>query len=89
MEGYKRYDNMEFDADTGTYMEDVHANDLVGIDKDGDGLIDNVEVLVEEAEARAEAWNEEQDRLSRERFEREREDEDAEKKRSDEFEMAG
>ena len=76
MNEYKRYDNKEFDVDTGTYMEDVHSNDLIGIDKDGDGLIDNVEVLIEEAEIRADAYNAEQERLHRERVEREQEEKD-------------
>ena len=58
----------EYDVDTGTYMEDVHANDsIVGRDVDSDGLIDNVEKLVEEANARAKAYNEEKERQERER----------------------
>lgn len=65
----------EYDVDTGTYMEDVHANDhIIGRDVDSDGLIDNVEKLVEEADARAKAYNEEQAR-QREQKEREKEDE--------------
>ena len=71
MGDYRRFDNKEFDADTGTYMEDVHANDFVGIDTDGDGLIDNVEELIEEAEVRADEYNAEQERIQRERVERE------------------
>ena len=35
MADYRKYDNKEFDVDTGTYMEDVHSNDFIGIDKDG------------------------------------------------------
>lgn len=58
----------EFDVDTGTYMEDVHANDsIVGMDADSDGLIDSVEKLVQDADARAKAYNEEKDRQERER----------------------
>ena len=58
----------EFDVDTGTYMEDVHANDsIIGRDADSDGLIDSVEKLVEEADARAKAYNEEKERQARER----------------------
>ena len=76
MDGYKRYDNKEFDVDTGTYMEDVHSNDLIGIDKDSDGLIDNVEELIEEAGVRADAYNAEQERLHRERIERKQEEKD-------------
>ena len=49
-ENYRDHDNKEFDVDTGTYMEDVHSNDLIGIDKDSDGLIDNVEELIEDAD---------------------------------------
>ena len=51
MADYRKYDNTEFDVDTGTYMEDVHSNDFIGIDKDGNGLIDNVEKLIEETKA--------------------------------------
>ncbi len=76
MDEYKKYDNKEFDVDTGTYMEDVHSNDLIGIDKDGDGLIDNVEELIEEAEVRADEYNEKQERLNRERIEKEAEERD-------------
>lgn len=64
----------EFDVDTGSYMEDVRGNDFIGIDKDGDGLIDNVEKLVEEAEERAREYNEERERLARERREKEAEE---------------
>lgn len=71
MDEYERYDNKEFDVDSGTYMEDVHSNDLSGNDKDSDGLIDNVEELIEEAEARADEYNAEQERIQRERVERE------------------
>lgn len=59
----KKMDRMsreEFDVDTGTYMEDVHMNDhIIGIDGDSDGLIDDVEKLVEDATKRADAYNEE------------------------------
>lgn len=61
----------EFDVDTGTYMEDVHANDFVGVDADGNGLIDNVEELLKKADREAEEYNDEQDRLNKERGERE------------------
>ena len=58
----------EYDVDTGTYMEDVHVNDsIIGMDADSDGLIDSVEKLVEEADARAKAYNEEKARQDRER----------------------
>ncbi len=68
---YREYDNKEFDVDTGTYMEDVHANDLIGIDKDGNGLVDNVEELIEEADMRAYEENKERARQDRERAEKE------------------
>ena len=80
MDEYRRFDNTEFDVDTGTYMEDVHSNDLIGIDKDSDGLIDNVEELIEEAEVRADEYNAEQERLNRERIQREQEGKDEEEK---------
>ena len=57
----------EFDVDTGTYMEDVHSNDLIGIDVDGNGLIDNVEELIEEADRRAREENNEKERIEHER----------------------
>ena len=58
----------EFDVDTGTYMEDVHANDsIVGRDVDSDGLIDDVEKLIADADARAKAINEEKAKQERER----------------------
>ena len=74
MDDYRRHDNKEFDTDTGTYMEDVHSNDFIGLDKDSDGLIDNVEELVEKARERAEEYNEEQERLSKERTEKEQDE---------------
>lgn len=53
----------EFDVDTGTYVEDVHANDsIVGRDADSDGLIDSVEMLIEAAAKNADAYNAEQAR---------------------------
>ncbi len=63
----------EYDVDTGTYMEDVHSNDFVGIDEDGDGLIDDVELLVEEASKKADEYNAEQTRIREEREKEERE----------------
>lgn len=53
----------EYDVDTGTYMEDVHANDsIIGRDADSDGLVDDVERLVQEAAKRAEKYNAEKER---------------------------
>ncbi len=72
----KEYDNKEFDVDTGTYMEDVHSNDVVGVDKDGNGLIDNVEKLIDNAKEKAKEYNEMQDRLARERADKEQEEEE-------------
>lgn len=72
----------EFDVDTGTYMEDVHANDsIIGRDADSDGLIDDVEQLIADADARAKAINEEKAREERERDKEhpEREGKDANK----------
>lgn len=66
----------EFDVDTGTYMEDVHCNDLIGVDKDGNGLVDNVEELIEEADRRARDENNEKERLRREEMDRERQEND-------------
>ena len=71
MADYRKYDNKEFDVDTGTYMEDVHSNDFIGIDKDGNGLIDNVEKLIEETKAKAKEHNEVQERLAKERADKE------------------
>lgn len=65
----------EYDVDTGTYMEDVHANDsIIGRDADSDGLIDDVEKLLQEAEVKAQKYNEELERQHKEK-DREREDE--------------
>lgn len=67
----KKMDKMsreEYDVDTGTYMEDVHANDsIIGRDADSDGLVDDVEKLIAEASVRAEAFNEEQRQIEKER----------------------
>ena len=71
MADYRKYDNKEFDVDTGTYMVDVHSNDFIGIDKDGNGLIDNVEKLIEETKAKAKEHNEVQERLAKERADKE------------------
>lgn len=87
-EKYREYDNKEFDVDTGTYIEDVHSNDLIGIDKDSNGLIDNVEGLIEEAEEKADEYNAEQERIERERIEKERKAQDDDKdKKSNSFEL--
>lgn len=75
---YRKYDNKEFDVDSGTYMEDVHSNDLIGIDKDSDGLIDNVEVLIEDADVKAAEYNAEQERIRKERIEKENAEEQEE-----------
>lgn len=60
----------EFDVDTGTYMEDVHSNDFVGLDTDSNGLIDNVEELIEKSAVRAQEYNEEQERIRQEQAEK-------------------
>lgn len=84
MDAYREYDNKEFDVDTGTYMEDVHSNDLIGLDKDSDGLIDNVEELIEEADERAREHNAELDRRVREERERMDEEDKEDEKEEDE-----
>lgn len=86
MNAYREYDNKEFDVDTGTYMEDVHSNDLIGLDKDSDGLIDNVEELIEDADERAREYNAELDRRVREERERaDEEDKETEKEEDERF----
>ena len=58
----------EYDVDTGNYMEDVHGNDsIIGRDADADGLIDNVEKLIADADVRAKAYNEEKARQEKDR----------------------
>lgn len=86
-ENYRDHDNKEFDVDTGTYMEDVHSNDLIGIDKDSDGLIDNVEELIEDADERAEKYNSEQESKRRERIEKENSEKPEDDKKKISFEL--
>lgn len=76
---YREHDNKEFDVDTGTYMEDTRSNDLIGIDSDGNGLIDNVEELIEDADERAAEYNAERERLEKEKYDEVRRQEQDEK----------
>lgn len=82
---YREHDNKEFDTDTGTYMEDVRSNDLTGIDTDGNGLIDNVEELIEEADERAAEYNTECERLENEKHDIARRQEQEEKDEEDSY----
>lgn len=87
----KKMDEMsrkEYDADTGTYMEDVHMNDhIIGRDGDSDGLVDDVEKLIEEAGVRAEEHNKEQERITKERERQQEREQNQEHKEKNEIEM--